>query len=78
MDIPRYLLKIGISIDDKSFISTLVEMTCFPMGAVIIRGVRDIKVAHKFLKVGQRGFDKEMKVVGHQYIGQDINMVDVA
>jgi len=51
VDIPRYLLKVGISIDDKGFISTLVEMTCFPMGAVIIRGVRDIKVAHKFLKV---------------------------
>ena len=78
MDISRYLLQVGISINDKGFITTLIEMARLLMGAVIIRGVRDIKVAHKFLKVGQRGFDKEMKVVGHQYIGQDIHLVGVA
>lgn len=35
-------------------------------------------MAHKLLKVSQGGFDKEMKVVHHQDIGQDINLVDVA
>jgi hypothetical protein len=45
---------------------------------VVIGSVRDIEMAHHFLKVSRRSFDKEMEMIGHQDIGQDLGLINIA
>jgi hypothetical protein len=51
MNISRNFLKIMIGIDEKRLVAALVEMTRFLVTTIIIGGVRDIEVTHKFLKI---------------------------
>ena len=45
---------------------------------VIIRSVGDVEMPHELLKVPQRCFAKQMEVRGHQHIGQNFGLINVA
>jgi hypothetical protein len=51
VNISGNFLKIMIGIDEKRLVAALVEMTRFLVTTIIIGGVRDIEVTHKFLKI---------------------------
>jgi hypothetical protein len=52
-------------------------MTGSLMRSVISRGVRDIEVPHELLKVCQRGSEDHMKVILHEYVREDLRLIDL-
>jgi len=46
------------------------------MDPIKIGSVRNIEMPHKFLKVGQRSLDQQVKMIGHQHISENLNLVN--
>jgi len=77
VDIARNLLEIRIRINEEGLIASLIEMARPFVGAIEVRGIRDVEVAHEFLEIGPRGLDQQMKMIGHQDVGQHLHLVDL-
>ena len=76
MQVAGHLQKVAVCIYEKSLIPPLVEMTGSPVSFVEVDGIGDAEVAHEFLKVCARGFDDEMKMVGHKDEGEQMDLID--
>ena len=48
------------------------------MAAVKANRVGHLKVAHKFAQIGQGGVNQQMKMVGHQNIDHQVDMINFA
>jgi hypothetical protein len=77
MDITGNFLEIIIGVDQEGFVSSLIKMPHLFIPPIEIRGIRNVEVPHEFLQVAQGGFDEEMKVVLHEDISQDLDLVNL-
>jgi len=76
MDIPRQDGKVGVLINQDTFISALIEMAASVAATVVIASVGDIEVTHEFGEVAQGCFHQEMEVVGHEDITVELNGIN--
>ncbi len=47
------------------------------MPPVEIGSIRDIKMTHKLLEIPQRSLHNQVEVIPHQYIRQDLNLINL-
>ncbi|HZK12207.1 MAG TPA: hypothetical protein VFD10_07665 [Atribacterota bacterium] len=45
--------------------------------SIIIRGMGNIELPHKLVDVGKGSFYKKVKMIGHEYITVENNLIDV-
>jgi hypothetical protein len=77
MEVSGYLEEIAVDIDEKRLISSLIEMTGTVMGLVEITRVGYVEMAHEVLKIGLRGLDDDMEMVGHKDKGEEMDLIDL-
>ena len=77
MNVTGHLQKVVVRINQKSLVSPLVQMA-YPVVPLIEKGgVGYVEMAHKLGKVAVRSGQQEVKMVGHQNIGEDRHIVRV-
>lgn len=77
MDVPRHFEEITVSIDQGGPVASLVKVPRTMIGAVVVGGVGYVEVAHELLEIGEGGCDEQVKVVLHQYIGQNRDLIHI-
>ncbi len=69
MNIAGYFQEIIIRVDQKSLISTLIQVSGTSVFAIERPGIADIEMTHEFRKIAFRRANQKMKVVRHQSVG---------
>jgi hypothetical protein len=77
VDVAREDGKILVSIHKNALISTLVEMPNPFMSSIVITGIGDVELAHKFGKVPKRCFDQEVEMVVHKDVSVELDGIDI-
>jgi hypothetical protein len=75
VDVPGYLKKITIGVNQKRFISPLIEVTGSMVPAIEVSGIADIEMTHEFGQITLRGGDQQMEVIGHEHIGEEADVM---
>ncbi len=70
--------KIRFFVYQYALVPSLIQMTCSFMSSIVIACVGYIKMTHEFPKVSQRGLNQQVKMVLHEDITIDSDVVDFA
>jgi hypothetical protein len=75
VDAPGYLKKVPIGVNQKRFVSTLIEVTGSMMPTIKGSGIADVEMTHEFGQISVRGGNQQMEVIGHEHIGEETDIM---
>ena len=77
MNIPRENREIILLVNNNAFIPALIKVAYPIMSPVVITGICDVELSHKFPKIAQGCLDKQVKMVSHEDVTKKVDSINL-